>query len=93
MEEMKNNVYKDVLFELRMFHCVDTNNEDVISLVNQYIDESYDSYHTLITPDNTNALVMEVVDNVTEDLHDIAILKSQNMDYSFLLFPHSSSKE
>lgn len=25
MEEMKNNVYKDVLFELRMFYCVDTN--------------------------------------------------------------------
>lgn len=25
MEEMKNNVYKDVLYELRMFYCVDTN--------------------------------------------------------------------
>ena len=79
MEEMKNNVYKDVLFELRMFYCVDTNNEDVISLVNKYIDESYDSFRTLITPDDTEALVKKVVGDVTEELHEIALLKSQNL--------------
>ena len=79
MEELRNIVFNDVLWELRMFHCVDTNNEDVISLVNQYIDESYDSFRTQITPDDTEALVIEVVDDVTEKLHDIAILKSQNL--------------
>jgi hypothetical protein len=50
MEEMKNNVYKDVLFELRMFYCVDTNNDDVTNLVRRYIDENYNEFRALIPP-------------------------------------------
>ena len=77
MEEMKNNVYKDVLYELRMFYCVDTNNDDVTNLVRRYIDENYNEFRALISPDDTEALVCEVINDVTEELKIISYIKSQ----------------
>lgn len=50
MEELKKHVFEDVLYALRMFHCVDTSNDEVINLVNKYIDENYNAFRALISP-------------------------------------------
>ena len=77
MEKLKKCVYKDVLYELRMFHRIDVSNDEVINLVDKYINEIYNAFRTKISPSNTEPLVYEVVDEVKEELKYNAYLKSQ----------------
>jgi len=75
METIKKKVYDDVMYELRMFHCINTDDNEVIRLVEKYIEEHYNE--SLISQENIEMLVFDVVYDVVEDLKYIAYLKSQ----------------
>jgi len=77
METIKKNVYDDIMYELRMFHCVDTTNNEVIQLVEKYIEEHYNESLSLISQEDVEVLVFDVVYDVVEDLKVIAYMKSQ----------------
>ena len=77
MADLRNRVFNGVMFDLRVFHCVDTNDKDVIFLVKEYIEEHYEESLPFITRDYIEPLVNKVVDDVVEDLKEIAYLKSQ----------------
>lgn len=68
MEEIKEFVFEDAIFQLKTFHNVDTDNNDVIKLVNKIIDEEYNNFITSTESWEPDPYIKKVVDKVNEAL-------------------------
>ena len=44
MDEIKEFVFDDVMFQLRTFHNINTSDDAIIVLVNKHIDEEYNNF-------------------------------------------------
>lgn len=68
MEEIKDFVFEDVIFQLKTYHGVNTDNNEVIKLISDVIDEEYHNFITSTESWEPDPYIKKVVERVNEAL-------------------------